>query len=571
MQNRPDGPNKESQDTTEEDTKYITGFKLAGVLGSITLVVFLLLLDQSILSTAIPQITSQFHSLQDVGWYAGVYQLCNAALQPLTGKIYSNFSLKWAFLIFVFIFELGSLISGLAVSSLMLILGRVVAGIGASGLLNGGLTIIAAAAPLHKRPLYTGIIMGFGQVGIVSGPLIGGALTQYATWRWCFYINLPIGGVSAFLFALLTIPEITAKEPFSWALVRKVIPELDLVGFVLFAPAVIMFLLALQFGGGGDYAWDSSEVIGLFVGAAAKLVLFGLWERRRGDRAMLPGRIIKDRIVWSSTLQITTAMGALITASYYMPIYFQSVRGASPIQSGVYVLPSILSQLCVAVLSGIAVSKMGYYLPWVVGGTALTTVACGLISTWTPWTETGKWIGYQILAGAGRGATMQMGMIAVQNAVDPSVIPVAIALLITFQTLGSAVTVVIADVAFNEELVRQLGFRAPSVSPDAALAAGGGAEAVRSLVPPGSPELDGVLLSYSNAFNVIFYVIVGFMGLSFLASFGMGWVDTRKPKQKQKQAAAQQSDSDPEQGPTGSVSVERREKEAEHVDLDPVS
>lgn len=142
------------------------------------------------------------------------------------------------------------------------------------------------------------------------------------------------------------------KEPFSMQLIRKVIPELDLTGFVLFVPPAVMLLLALQYGSGNTFAWDSATIIGLFVGAAVSAVIFILWERRKGDKAMLPGSLIKQRRVWTACLYGTLGVCCMITASNFLPTYFQAVRGDSPTMSGVHVLPSILSQLIAVILSG---------------------------------------------------------------------------------------------------------------------------------------------------------------------------------------------------------------------------
>lgn len=175
-------------EATDREYEWITGVKLWLVLSSLTLVCFLMTLDMSIIVTAIPRITSQFHSLTDVGWYGTAYLFANSAVQPLTGRLYSRFGSKHTFLVFLGIFELGSLLCGVAQSTNMLIIARAVAGLGASGLTNGALTILAASVPMHKRPPLMGIIMAVSQLGIVSGPLIGGALTQYASWRWCMFL-----------------------------------------------------------------------------------------------------------------------------------------------------------------------------------------------------------------------------------------------------------------------------------------------------------------------------------------------------------------------------------------------
>jgi hypothetical protein len=412
----------------------------------------------------------------------------------------------------------------------MLIGGRAISGLGASGIMNGAMTIITGATPMEKRPLYTGIMMGVASLGVACGPLIGGALTEYVSWRWCFYINLPIGGTAAVVLCLIDIPEITVKEKFSMALIRKVIPNLDLLGFSLFAPAAIMFLLALQFGSDETYAWDSSVVIGLFVGAAVTFIVFVFWERHMGIRAMIPGPIVRQRIVWASAAVNLTFFASLMVGSNYLPMYFQAVKGRGPTMSGVDTLPSILFTFVFAICSGGAVSKLGYYLPWAVFSGAMTTVANGLISTWTPTTSTARWAGYQILLGAGRGSGMQVAMIAVQNAVAPHQIPISLGFLIFVQNIGSAVFFVLATTIFTQTLVKEIPVLAPSVSVKAALAAGGGAQAVRGLLPAGSPELPGLLSAYSISIRNIFYLLCGLTAIQFCFAWGMGWKDVRKNK-----------------------------------------
>jgi MFS family permease len=167
-----------------------------------------------------------------------------------------------------------------------------------------------------------------------------------------FYINLPIGGIAAVILAIIHIPDAKNKEAFSLALVRKVIPELDLIGFLIFSPASIMFLMALQFGSGDTFAWNSPTIIGLFVGAGLMCIIFVLWERRMGDRAMIPGSLLKQRIVLVSALYGLCIVCCMVTASNWIPTYFQAVRGDTPTLSGVHVLPGILSQLLCVVTSG---------------------------------------------------------------------------------------------------------------------------------------------------------------------------------------------------------------------------
>ncbi|KAJ4352555.1 uncharacterized protein N0V89_007904 [Didymosphaeria variabile] len=523
---------KSKTESAKAEMHHVTGLKLFLLVASTSLITFLLLLDQSILSTAIPHITSQFHSLPDVGWYSGAYQLAAAALQPLSGKIYTHVRIKHVFMVHLFVFELGSLVCAVATSSSMLIGGRALAGLGASGLMNGGLNIITNSTPLEKRPLYTGIMIGIGQMGLVSGPLIGGALTEHATWRWCFYMNLPIGAVTAAMLAIIHIPEPNPKAPYSFALFKDlVLHKLDLPGFALFAPACIMLLLALQFGGEGSHAWSSATVIGLFVGAGVVAIIFIAWEARVGDQAMIPGSLFKSRILLACIGQ-TIGLGVCVfVGSLWVPTYFQSVKGAGPTESGINVLPQILSQLLFAIMSGAAVSKLGFYMPWAVFSGAVVAIGNGLLSTLTQHTSTARWIGYLILVGAGRGAGMQMSLVATQSALPMRLIPVSLAFLIFIQNLAAAIFLVVANTIFTQSLIKKLAQYAPSVSPQKALEAGSSADAVRKLVAPDRPwEVDGVLNAYSESLKNIWLMLVAFASIAFLCSFGMGWVDVRKKK-----------------------------------------
>ncbi|KAH6842670.1 major facilitator superfamily domain-containing protein [Chaetomium sp. MPI-CAGE-AT-0009] len=274
----------------KNEAQWVTGMKLLALSNLLVVAMFLMMLDASIIATAIPRITDEFRSLQDVGWYVSIYQLANAALQPLWGRIYDKFSNKSSFLASLAIFEVGSLVCGAAVSSRMLVAGRAVAGIGSAGLISGGLTITASAVPMEKRAPLTAMLMGVAQLGIAIGPLLGGAFTSYTTWRWCFYINLPVGGLLALGLLFLPIPDQYSK-PSPWTLLRRLHLELDLLGFALIAPACFQLLLALSWGG-SKYAWDSAVIIGLFCGAGATGLFWVAWDWHRGDEALIPFSII---------------------------------------------------------------------------------------------------------------------------------------------------------------------------------------------------------------------------------------------------------------------------------------
>jgi MFS family permease len=308
------------------------------------------------------------------------------------GKAYGFFSLKITFLLALFLFEIGSLICGVAPSSVALIVGRAIAGLGAAGLNTGSFTLVAFCAPPKKRPIFTGLIgLSYG-IASVIGPLLGGVFTDSVTWRWCFYINLPVGAVSAFFIVFFFQSPAASKstDNRTW---RPKLLQMDPIGTGLVLACVTCYILAMQYGG-QKHPWNSSVVIVGFVLILAALVG---WELHMGEKAMSPPRLVKRHAVPS-------AVGffffpSYIVIIYFLPTYFQSIDGVSAIGSGVHNLPFILAVSIFNVASGVLVSVTGYPAPFVVGGAAIATVGCGLIYTLDIGTGAGRWIGYQILAG----------------------------------------------------------------------------------------------------------------------------------------------------------------------------
>ncbi|KAK3991500.1 major facilitator superfamily domain-containing protein [Cladorrhinum sp. PSN332] len=506
--------------------QYVTGVKLFTLMAAITITVFLMLLDTAILATALPRITDEFNSLTDVTWYASIYQLTSAALQPLTGKIYNKFSVRWTFMTFFLLFEVGSAICGAANSSAMLIAGRAIAGIGGAGLINGGLTIVATSVPLERRASLTGILMGLSQLGIVCAPLIGGALTTYTTWRWCFYINLPVG---AFVFAGLLLVQIPdqMEKPSPMAVLKRLHVELDLVGFALLAPASVQLLMALAWGG-NEYAWNSPTIIGLFCGAGGTGLVWLVWDWYRGDEALIPLSMLKKKVVWSSSVTNSLLMYIVYAGSFFLPIYFQAVKDATPIMSGVYVLASILTQLLGAVLGGVAVERTGFPIPYAAAASVIGAISSGLYSTLSPASSTGEWIGYQILNGFGRGVGMQMSILAIQATLKPADISIAMSVLVFFQTLGVSILLAVSTSIFQTSLQSEISQEAPNA--DAAAIVHAGATHFRNVVVP--QDLAGVLVAYATSISRPFYLAAACGVVSVGTSFLMGWTDIRKNKKK---------------------------------------
>ncbi|KAE8849753.1 hypothetical protein PTNB85_00169 [Pyrenophora teres f. teres] len=500
---------------------YMSGFALAAVMVTFTLVYFLLMLDISILSTAIPYITDEFHSLLDVGWYGSAYQLVCATLQPLTGTMYARLNSKILFLTFFAIFMGGSAICGAALSSVMLILGRAVAGFGAAGIMNGGFTMLNSCVSPQQRPGMLGIMMAFGNLGAAAGPLIGGAITEYATWRWCFYINLPASAIVFPFLVWLRIPEQIPK-PHWKAILRNAHHEFDLIGFSVFAPAAIMLWLALDFGG-NRWAWDSATTIGLLCGSVATFTLFAALNNHKGDRAMLPFSTLKLRVVWSSCLTILMLAGTLLVLTYYLPLYFQGVRGDTPFLSGVHFLPTAVTQVVLTLISGRLIQVFGYYLPFLLIGGVLGTIGSGLMTLISPSLSLAEIVGFQILAGIGRGIAFPMPMIALQNSLPPARIPTAISTFVFCQNLGGALFTMIAQTVFANSLKTKLSEDAPTIDAGAIIRAG--STKMRTLVT--SEQLPQLLEAYSSSIRRTFILGTATSIVSLLVSCFMGWKDIR--------------------------------------------
>ncbi|KAF1975040.1 MFS general substrate transporter, partial [Bimuria novae-zelandiae CBS 107.79] len=510
------------QEEPEDESKYLSGFKLGILSLGLCLTTFVIALDNTIIATAIPKITTVFNSLNDVGWYGSSYLLTTCSLQPSFGKVYTYFDVKYTYLFALVLFEVGSIICAAATSSPMFIVGRAIAGAGAAALFSGGMTIIGYSVPLRKRAIYIAALSSMFGIASVVGPLLGGALTDRASWRWCFWINLPFGGISlAVVFFFFTNPE----RQYSHLSFKQRMKEIDLMGAVFLICAIVCLLLALQWGG-QVYPWKNSKVWGNLLGFGLIISVFigiQVWQK---DRATIPLRVIKQQTVLVSCVFTAFISMALYTHIFYLPFYFQASKGTSAEGSGIRTIAYLCSLTLSSIVIGGLITVIGYYAPFMWAGSAIFTVGAGMLYTLKISSPASHWIGYQILAGFGVGASVQIPFVAVQVVTSTKDMPTANALVMFFNSLGGAIAISIAQNIFINSLAQEIPKYAPGIDPRIVINAG--ATYVRMVVPV--EYLAGVLVAYTKAITTAMVLSIATAVIATLASFGMEWKSIKGKK-----------------------------------------
>lgn len=350
---------------------------------------------------------------------------------------------------------------------------------------------------------------------------------------------MPVGGVTilALIFMFHPPTRTIESDPFQEKLKR-----LDLIGASIFIPGVIMVLMGLQWGG-ITYPWSSGRIIGLFVGGGVLIAVFIVWQRRAGDEAMIPPAIFTQRTVFFACLCGAFGMGALTLIGLWLPEWsvtpgydtharhrltscehrFQVIKGNSPVNSGIHMLPSMIAQTVAAIISGIGITVLGYYNPFIIVGTVLMCIATGLLTTLKLDSGSAEWIGYQVINGFGAGFFLTAPMIAVQAVLSPAKTPVGIAIVTFFQMFGGAFLAALSQTIFNEKLVKELAKNVPDIDVGKLLVAG--TAAIHKVVMP--EQLPGVLQSYNTALLAPFYLGAAVTAVSSICALGLEWVNVK--------------------------------------------
>ncbi|KAG0324560.1 hypothetical protein BGZ99_001696 [Dissophora globulifera] len=490
----------------DEDVITLPFRELMVVFIGLMLGVFLSSLDQTIVSVCSTKIANDFHSLKEIPWIGTAYLLTSTSFQPLYGRLSDIFGRKATFLFAITVFLIGSALCGAAQNMTWIIAARGIAGIGAGGIISMVMIIITDLVSLRDRGKYQGIVGATFGFASVIGPLLGGVFVDKASWRWAFFINLPIGAVTVVaVIKLLHLPH--AKGSF-----KDKIKRIDFFGAFSLVCGLILILLPLNWGG-STYAWNSGIIIGLFCAGAVLLIIFSLIELKQAAEPIIPFRLFKNRTAAAAFLTcLFLGMGSFIVM-FYMPLYFQIVRQETATIAGLEMLPFIVGYVVTSIVSGILVSKWGHYRPFIWVGLALATAGTGLLTLIHEDSSRGTQIGYLLIIGFGLGLAMQTTIIAVQSQVATKDIAVATGNAIFFRSVGSVLGVAIAGTIFNNAVKENL---APLIAANPEVV---NVIADSYLAPTFGPELEAQILhAYMLALRSAFRVCIPFIGIAWLSS-----------------------------------------------------
>jgi EmrB/QacA subfamily drug resistance transporter len=418
--------------------RYTVG-RILAIYAGLMVTLLLAALDQTIVSTALPRIVSDLGGLSSYSWVFTAYLLATTVTVPLYGKLGDKYGRRPLFLASIAIFLVGSALCGLAQNMTELVAFRAVQGLGAGGLFPLTLATVGEIVPPRDRGRYQGLIGAVFAAASIVGPAVGGFIVDNASWRWVFYVNLPVGGL-ALVVILLTMPKVEGRREHS----------IDWLGAAVLAGGTAALLLGLVWGG-REYPWGSAHVLGAIAASAVLLALFGLIERRVRE-PILPFELLRNPTVSASVACMTLVGMAMFGTIAFVPLFVQGVIGTSATSSGVVLTPLMLGAVGMSIVSGQWVSRTGRYRPNAIVGPII--LGAGMLLLWRmgPATTNGEAARNMVVAGIGLGLMMQVFILSVQNSVPVRSIGIATALTQFGRSIGATLGVTLMGAIVNQGL-----------------------------------------------------------------------------------------------------------------------